>query len=820
TYQARTVLATVSNRRGQFWQLFLKGGAVHLRDSITGDHRTVYAAAVNDGQSHVITGRREGQGVSLSVDKVRAQEDLYALHRDLLEPDGRFAHGGLRLGGGNFSEGVGRPETAICFLIKFPTALPRPDGDIVSPFRPGLRLPPNGGYADVGVGGGGGGGVDSGLLFPGSDGVVNAVGAGAIVLAGGAGGGGGGAAGAGGLAAAGVGAGGLGVVSAWIAGLLLALLLLLSSLLWAFCHCKPGYCLCCAKGAAGGGYAVAEAEALSNEMNLSLMKATLSSQPPTPAINAATNTELSAKADIDAMDTRNGLFGAGAGAGAGGGGGASVNARSATLVAGAAAAPLLTAADSRAATYNYRSERTELTAVRNQFGTAFSSGRRRRHANGATASVDGAINQQTDIGLVDRSAVDGRPFVHLQSGAAAGAGGGFNHSQHYLYQQQQQQQQDAMSIRSVPPPAGAGGVSATWGGSRFERTTRTGMQHQNGSDAMSDMMGTAYRPRQTLTVGRDRVLDIASNYHMEAVGAEASAAQTQDNVFLSENIKVDCALITQNSKYVVTGNAAGPAQVWDCETGDLIKVMDGRDVGCTEIHLASEDSVLLGLVLDEASGRHRLQMWDFRHGREVANQEDVFCSTVAINRSGTHAVVACVDSDEKACDLLVWDIVSNSATRTLPLPAVPGLTEVITYLHVSREDQFVVAGFPNTASGTATYLVYDLSLPSGTLPLQVDFDAVVSCTELGAGEAVTGSAKGELLVWALGTGLVERPIVLPNGQLAHRSPIKATAWSADGRLFASGGSDALIKVWDMTSESLLFTLEGHTEDVSELIALH
>ncbi|PAA82892.1 hypothetical protein BOX15_Mlig000372g4 [Macrostomum lignano] len=371
TYQARTVLATVSNRRGQFWQLFLKGGAVHLRDSITGDHRTVYAAAVNDGQSHVITGRREGQGVSLSVDKVRAQEDLYALHRDLLEPDGRFAHGGLRLGGGNFSEGVGRPETAICFvgalgdtewlgirpvetdgklcigcqlhpsdvqLIKFPTALPRPDGDIVSPFRPGLRLPPNGGYADVGVGGGGGGGVDSGLLFPGSDGVVNAVGAGAIVLAGGAGGGGGGAAGAGGLAAAGVGAGGLGVVSAWIAGLLLALLLLLSSLLWAFCHCKPGYCLCCAKGAAGGGYAVAEAEALSNEMNLSLMKATLSSQPPTPAINAATNTELSAKADIDAMDTRNGLFGAGAGAGAGGGGGASVNARSATLVAGAAAA--------------------------------------------------------------------------------------------------------------------------------------------------------------------------------------------------------------------------------------------------------------------------------------------------------------------------------------------------------------------------------------------------------------------------------------------------------------------------------------------------
>uniref|UniRef100_A0A1I8JS66 EGF-like domain-containing protein n=1 Tax=Macrostomum lignano TaxID=282301 RepID=A0A1I8JS66_9PLAT len=118
TYQARTVLATVSNRpRGQFWQLFLKGGAVHLRGL---HHRRPSDCLCRRGQrrpkSPLITGRREGQTV-LSVDKVRAQEDLYALHRDLLEPDRPVrAPAACDWAAATSARGVGRPETAICFV--------------------------------------------------------------------------------------------------------------------------------------------------------------------------------------------------------------------------------------------------------------------------------------------------------------------------------------------------------------------------------------------------------------------------------------------------------------------------------------------------------------------------------------------------------------------------------------------------------------------------------------------------------------------------------------------------------------------------------
>lgn len=43
--------------------------------------------------------------------------------------------------------------------------------------------------------------------------------------------------------------------------------------------------------------------------------------------------------------------------------------------------------------------------------------------------------------------------------------------------------------------------------------------------------------------------------HLEAV----------PNVYTTDDLKVDCCVLTQNSRYVVTGNANGPPQVWDMQ---------------------------------------------------------------------------------------------------------------------------------------------------------------------------------------------------------------------------------------------------------------
>ncbi len=37
------------------------------------------------------------------------------------------------------------------------------------------------------------------------------------------------------------------------------------------------------------------------------------------------------------------------------------------------------------------------------------------------------------------------------------------------------------------------------------------------------------------------------------------------NVYTTDDLKVDCCVLTQNSRYVVTGSASGPPQVWDMQ---------------------------------------------------------------------------------------------------------------------------------------------------------------------------------------------------------------------------------------------------------------
>ena len=56
------------------------------------------------------------------------------------------------------------------------------------------------------------------------------------------------------------------------------------------------------------------------------------------------------------------------------------------------------------------------------------------------------------------------------------------------------------------------------------------------------------------------------NLHMNATnlfGAQTAENQAAGMMMTSEEIRVDCAMLTQNGRYVVTGSIYGPPQIWD-----------------------------------------------------------------------------------------------------------------------------------------------------------------------------------------------------------------------------------------------------------------
>ncbi len=52
--------------------------------------------------------------------------------------------------------------------------------------------------------------------------------------------------------------------------------------------------------------------------------------------------------------------------------------------------------------------------------------------------------------------------------------------------------------------------------------------------------------------------------------------------------------------------------------------------------------------------------------------------------------------------------------------------------------------------------------------------------------------------------------------VAHKAAVNALAYSADGRLLASGGHDWAVRLWDPAAASELATLVGHRHFVSSL----
>jgi len=321
------------------------------------------------------------------------------------------------------------------------------------------------------------------------------------------------------------------------------------------------------------------------------------------------------------------------------------------------------------------------------------------------------------------------------------------------------------------------------------------------------------------------------SYQMKNVSLNQQSYAT--GLMAAEEIRVDCVQLSENGRYVVTGSLYGPPQIWDMRTGELVRVVAGENFSSTDLHIAGNGTLLVGQVaeltqIDEPSAANqlhnrKLQIWDFETGNPLEMGHHELCTASCLMSDGERVVLGRTDKFGAGTTIVIWDMMANEAVRKLKYEGAVGFADYISFLKLSKDNRYVIAGFQNSYDGNANYIIFDLTSDDNQEPKIIAFDATAEVTAiLDNHEAVTGTRQGELIIWSMRTGKALRQMVAPASQMhrggltvaaAHLGEVKALDVSSDGQYLVSASADTTLKVWSMETDRLLYTLRGHTDEV-------
>jgi len=165
------------------------------------------------------------------------------------------------------------------------------------------------------------------------------------------------------------------------------------------------------------------------------------------------------------------------------------------------------------------------------------------------------------------------------------------------------------------------------------------------------------------------------------------------------------------------------------------------------------------------------------------------------------------------------DIIIEPNYRESPEGSFSGHGREVRGLAVSKDPNNPVIV---SASDDGTVIVWNRGMryPSRTFyhPHPV---TAVACTPPGAQAnlCLSGDHEGKGRIWDLDPQREkdkreETPLVELKG--SHRGPILCAVFSPDGKLCATGGDDKEIKVWDVATGDMLYTISGHRDHVEHL----
>lgn len=196
------------------------------------------------------------------------------------------------------------------------------------------------------------------------------------------------------------------------------------------------------------------------------------------------------------------------------------------------------------------------------------------------------------------------------------------------------------------------------------------------------------------------------------------------------------------------------------------------------------------------------------------------CTASCLMGDGERIILGRTEKFGGGTTIIIWDVLGNEPLRHIKYDGCVGFADPITYLNLSKDNRYVIAGFQNSYDQKANFISFDLTVNdfNSIPPTMIAFDANVDVTAiLDNQEVVTGTRAGELIIWSMRTGKQLRQLVSPSrdafSQTAHQREVTDVCATRDGQFLVSSSADATLKVWSLESEKLLRTLSGHKDEV-------
>jgi len=295
-------------------------------------------------------------------------------------------------------------------------------------------------------------------------------------------------------------------------------------------------------------------------------------------------------------------------------------------------------------------------------------------------------------------------------------------------------------------------------------------------------------------------------------------------VSIAPEVRVESFVITANGRYVVTGSSMGPPQIWDSKTGDLIRSMDGDRLGSTDVHLACAESILAGLVtvehvVDASTLKRnrkldmRLQLWGFESGHPLDMPTTVHATASVLMHDKDRMILGRSERRGAGITVLMWDLGGNQMVTKHRYGAPAGTCDIVTYVGVTNDDKYAVAGFKNLFSGSTNYVVFDLMNPRvepRVYPVDADTDCI--CL-LDHHEAVSGTSSGEMVVWSLRSGKNLRTWGLTGASTRPPHTDRITAMTMSKDYLVAASADGTLTMWDRDTEEIKNRMVGHLDEV-------